>query len=117
MVGDWLHWLPLYAKGKYYPFQIKPTDFVSDLVVNFAPIPLTTEILEKNGFRFFKAAGEIHPYYYLPHKFSMKCAVNGDKHFYLDCIGADIRIYNVHELQHILRLCGLNELADNFIVE
>ena len=26
------------------------------------------------------------------------------------------QIYYVHELQHALRLCGLQELADNFIL-
>lgn len=83
----------------------------------FEPIPLIEEILKKNGFKCFKSDIELHPYYYIEHKFSMKCAINGDGHFYLDCIGADVRIRYVHELQHILRLCGLNELSDNFRVE
>lgn len=36
-----------------------------------------------------------------------------DKHNY----DLDIAIYYVHELQQALRLCGLNDLADNFKIE
>lgn len=55
------------------------------------PILLTYEILEKNGFVF-----------------------NG----YLVgmCMSEDLEFHYVHELQHTLRLCGLDELADNFKV-
>ena len=69
------------------------------------PIPLTTEILEKNGFRY------------------------DDSPFTQGWCGYGLLIYNgrvtagqnvsmicqyAHQLQHILRLCGMNELADNF---
>ena len=47
MVGDWYYWE---AEGKKYPYQVKPEDLVSGEIANFQPIPLTPEILEKNGF-------------------------------------------------------------------
>jgi len=81
-------------------------------------LPLTSEILEKNG---FKDYGEIREYQF---------AEDGEQYrFYLkkmykdgqfDCWGTNIGgvlpslIKYVHELQHALRLCGLAELADNF---
>ena len=33
------------------------------------------------------------------------------------CVGIVEQFYYFHELQHALRLCGLNELADNFKIE
>lgn len=124
MVGDWLQ---LQAEGKYYPFQVKPTDFVSDLVVNFAPIPLTPEILEKNGFydrnnqwyykRFwsngcFDIAVALD---YREIEISKVCGSGTDceevEYGSTIAFGSDI---NVHELQRALRICGLEELADNF---
>lgn len=38
-------------------------------------------------------------------------------YFFISSLDAYIHIYYVHELQHALRLCGLNELADNFKVK
>ncbi|MBQ0088527.1 MAG: hypothetical protein KBT27_04250 [Prevotellaceae bacterium] len=38
-------------------------------------------------------------------------------YFYIYCAMISIQIKYVHELQHALRLCGLNDLADNFKIE
>lgn len=78
---------------------------VTDELRHLQPIPLTSEILKKNGFCY------------------------DDSPFVQGWCGYGLLIYNgrvtagqnvsmvcqyVHQLQHILRLCDKNELADNF---
>ena len=75
------------------------------------PIPLTPEILEKNG---WKETEYWHEYedgntiiqYSLSNIWGI---INGIEIEHFKC-------EYVHQLQHLLRLCGLNELADNFKV-
>ena len=70
-------------------------------------IPLTAEILEKNGWS-LKPINE---------KASIWCHPDIPFHLssYLKIWEFDMFSFNyIHELQHALRLCGLNELADNF---
>lgn len=67
--------------------------------IQFKPIPLTPEILEKNeevkGLTMFRKNEQG-----------------------IDCLALIyvpiLNLYYVHEMQRALRLCGLNELADNF---
>ena len=74
-------------------------DYSRDIQVK--PIPLTPEILEKNeevkGLTMFRKNEQG-----------------------IDCLALIyipvLNLYYVHELQHALRLCGFNELADNFKV-
>lgn len=78
-----------------------------------APIPLTTEILEKNGF-------EYDPYYHnwIYDEFTINYGhlIDEEEGDYLFIWVADtsMKLTYVHELQHALRLCRLNELANNF---
>ena len=80
-------------------------------VLQVKPIPLTPEILEKNG---WKEAEYWHEYQdgeniiqcCLP---DMRGRINGIEFENFKC-------EYVHQYQHLLRLCGLNELADNFKV-
>ena len=93
------------------------------------PIPLTTEILEKNGFYdrntqwYYKRFGSYVCFdiaislVYKVIEVSKVCGAG------TDCeeveYGSSIVFGNdicVHTLQHVLRLCGLDELADNFKV-
>ena len=77
----------------------------------FEPIPLTPEILEKNG---WKETEYWHEYedgntiiqYSLSNIWGIINEIEIE-HF---------KCEYVHQLQHLLRLCGLNELADNFKV-
>lgn len=83
------------------------------------PIPLTDEILEKNGFvkidsERYELVGvnskgkEYHIQVYL----IMKCfSINNITDKNNACVNG--KPY-CHELQNTLRLCGLNDLADNF---
>ena len=106
--------------------------------INCSPIPLTNEILEKNGWHF-----DLTPY---EKDLNECCGMSIDKHWcyadtninislFLPITGLEmgrLEVHNhhlkrylefwicdtlyVHEMQHALRLCGLNELADNFKV-
>lgn len=80
------------------------------------PIPITAEILEKNGYAIVNSQryelGEYESEYYVNVNHKKHIAhINGHKNNanLYDCI-------YVHELQHALRLCGLNELADSLKV-
>lgn len=115
MIGDWYQW---YADGKYYQFQVEPDDFTKDHVANFEPIPLTAEILEKNGYKksHYEFNGEIEEPYEIitagwrsSYNFDYGWGYAISKEY---TFGG--KITYVHELQHALRLCGLNELAEKF---
>ena len=107
-------------------------DYSRDIKVK--PIPLTPEILEKNGFYDRNIQGYYAQWYYkrfgsyvcfdiaisLVYKEIEVSKVCGAG---TDCeeeeYGSSIVFSNdicVHTLQHALRLCGLDELADNFKV-
>lgn len=117
MIGDWVYLN--YWDGKY-PQQIHGINYNSwrgegyadwvdtDIddeasIKNVEPIPLTAEILEKNGFKDEDA--DLLYTFYDGWNFEIH-----NKTMLVSC-GS---IWYVHELQHALRLCGLNELADNF---
>ena len=80
------------------------------------PIPITPEILEKNGF--IKVNSQRYDYGYPDTDCYVK--VNPKKNMiHVNGRNANSNLYShsfVHELQRALRLCGLNELADNFKV-
>ena len=80
------------------------------------PIPITPKILEKNGF--IKVNSQRYDYGYPDTDCYVK--VNPKKNMiHVNGRNANSNLYShsfVHELQHALRLCGLNELADNFKV-
>lgn len=85
-------------------------DYSRDIQVK--PIPLTAEILERNAYPddgSWYCFGDFYVAHYgdcyVIHQDS-----DDDKREFL------CRINYVHQLQHALRLCGLNELADNFKV-
>lgn len=78
-------------------------------ISTISPIPLTYEILKKNGWEDAEfwceyQEGNNTIQACLP---DMRGRINGIEieHFKCEC---------VHQYQHLLRLCGLDELADNF---
>ena len=78
-------------------------------LVNCSPIPLTPEILEKNGWKETQ-----YWYEYQDGKNTIQCClpdmrgiINGIEIEHFKC-------EYMHQYQHLLRLCGLDELADNF---
>ena len=143
MLGDWVNyrpgWIdeetgePVFDSKKGFPVKIDfiggedggaqySDEYGSYEMADFemSPIPLTPEILEKNGFEIVSArddnAGTMEKYFYprigYVYRFS-----NGE--WEVDLIGygrgfsgaAKYRgvICSVHELQHALRLCGIEK--------
>lgn len=96
------------------------------------PIPLTAEILEANGFDIIEEIAVYHSDGTIGEGMwqndCLCCGYDNTKgqfEFYTfsfdpeedDIICQIKHILFVHELQHALRLCGLDDLADNFKVE
>lgn len=84
------------------------------------PIPLTDDILKANGFEdetsnFWKLRVDDKPHHYI-FRLNKGGALGGDG-YSMNCNIYTITINYVHELQHALRICGLNDLADNFKIE
>lgn len=96
------------------------------------PIPLTNEIFEKNGFGVYISKLEEYDFHqcFLQKDKPNQCSLYGvdiswrsdvesSKHLRIETNNPPFcnivrQITYVHELQHALRLCRLDELADNF---
>ena len=118
MVGDWCrsgHGLPMqitnvgddYAYATFEGNEGDPWEF-DDKVEQPQPISITTEILEKNG---WEQTEYCHEYQY--GKNTIQCRL---PYMVGRINGIDIENFKceyVHQYQHLLRLCGLNELANN----
>lgn len=117
MVGDWL----LYKSDSLenaFPIQVTREMFNKELVVwndRFEPIPLTPEILEKNGILYRKSSF----YYIINDDEDLECT-----HYIYQTIQEDwvigvdtgtddcsvfARIKHVHELQHLLKICKIDK--------
>jgi len=108
MIGDWVYKTEESLKrGIYYSaHQIQSQDFINDGFFDMChPIPLTAEILEKNPKVYYLCSLHLNTEESAVNGFALKVGAN--------CI---MGINSVHELQHALRLFGLNDLADNFKV-
>ena len=84
-------------------------DYSRDIQVK--PIPLTPKILEKNGWKRNKIYMDMKAADYINFSWTDKCdeTLFQNGYYMCDCEYA-------HTLQHVLRLYGLDELADNFKV-
>ena len=113
--GDWCcnkHGFPMritnvgedYAYATWEGNEGDPWEF-DDKDEQPEPIPLTPEILEKNGWWYDVEDMWLHD--------EVDFGIERWKGFQCYNI-SQIKLYSVHQLQHALRLCGLNELADNF---
>ena len=96
-------------------------DYSRDIQVK--PIPLTAEILEKDGWeRDIDKEWKYNNSHILPHycyqweKRNVKIEMYSGLEGFTISLIIGRRFYAVHELQHVLRLYGLDELADNFKV-
>lgn len=93
-------------------------DDVIDGVSAITPVPLTEEMLKANGFKYKEIDNEWWHYDEFPFSdFQIGYEDEDDKCVIFDFGTTNIKVNYVHELQHALRLCGLNELADNFKIE
>lgn len=115
MIGDWLQ----HASGKC--FQITRLDMWVDGSVHFAcghphlweynnkftPIPLTTEILEKNGFK--KRDGRYQDVFYYYGDLDLRIDSRLEPCGYTLYGVYELPIKYVHELQHALKLCNIEK--------
>ena len=88
-------------------------------IVDAEGIPLTPEILEKNGFCFVKSSDRDTAWngwwIYKGLELAVCCLDrNANWPCYINIIDSNIKCEYVHQLQHALRLCELDDLADNF---
>ena len=126
MVGDWItdnhgfQWQITvvgndYAYATFEGNEGDPWEF-DDKDDQPEPIPITPKILEKNGF--IKVNSQRYDYGYPDTDCYVK--VNPKKNMiHVNGRNANSNLYShsfVHELQRALRLCGLDELADNIKV-
>lgn len=82
---------------------IEPSAFVGDLI----PIPLTPEILEKNGVHFVEDFGDGEYLFACPMFSVIWLKGRGEWKF---CVpNAWLYLRSVHELQHALRLAGIEK--------
>ena len=111
MVGDWVYITdhPMKKEVK----QVKPEHFLRSLVV-FEPIPLTPEILKKNGILYEKQSY----YYVIEDDKDLECTYYIQQVQGYWTIGVDIGAYDcsvfarikyVHQLQHALKLCEIEK--------
>lgn len=99
MIGDWVQ-----VPSELNRYKRIRSTFDIDSAVLYEPIPLTTEILEKNGFmwdnlpisQYWEQYGLI--IYPAGGGYRMNCGQN-----------VSFKIDYVHELQHTMRLCGIDK--------
>lgn len=114
MIGDWVYDNMLKGYGKIEvltPFAVQ-CDIHTDThhMDFFQPIPLSEEILKANNIDFLS----LYHNDFSDSKPNINIRSYRDKHF--EVMSGSMPLRYVHELQHALRLCGLNDLADNFEV-
>lgn len=139
MVGDWVLWKnkPVqivrvsgirYEFG-HYDVLLAYCNNMGDGIENhdissISPIPLTAEILEKNangGFGYYDNKSRA-TYHLHKEKEDVSIYVEWERVYpepYIELHGLGDTFFkgycdSVSKLQHALRLCGLNDLADNF---
>lgn len=113
MLGDWVY--GLHPDGSRYanPFRISAVDIYplnrSPRIVTIGgygfqeehlePIPLTSEILEKNGFKDIDKGENCDGFDIYWRNENDGYSINTQ----------DLHLHYVHELQHALRLCGIKK--------
>lgn len=88
-------------------------DGVIAYVSDYIPILITPEILEKNGWEYnnYNNETEYEEEYYVDEN-GFDIHING-KNFEVRCIDAiNIQLKYLHELQHTLRLCGIEKTIE-----
>lgn len=127
MIGDWVYNNPAYFNDDYNGVTEFPDELQSYKIERgedleetgcYSPIPLTAEILEKNGFEceqmeFSRAIW--NTYKIADNLYFAICGEMKACGYYVgqlndsDYIQNVLKIDYVHELQHALRLCGIEK--------
>ena len=120
MIGDWVQH-PVYM-GNLVPCRVVgiSTEITAEFetgarkyeALKFAqPIPLTNKILELNGWQYGDWGNECeNDEYFTNEIIDFDLHINDKKEFEIRCVDAvNITLKYVHELQHALRLCGIEK--------
>ena len=111
MIGDWIF---------YGDKSVKVLQLSENSKYDWAkPIPLTPEILEKNGFCFVKSSDKdtVWNGWWIYKDLELgTCCLDRNANWpcCINITDLNIPCEYVHQLQYALCLCGLNEIADNF---
>ena len=119
MVGDLVclkddtkYELPLKVDGVIEDdISLEGDGFLGDIDGLIRPIPITPEILKKNGWKETQYWHE-----YQDGKNTIQCCLPDMRGRINGVEIENFKCEYVHQYQHLLRLCGLDELADNFKV-
>lgn len=77
------------------------------------PIPLTAEILENNGWEYGNWGSEDYDDEYYTFIDDFDIHIDGNQTFEIRTVdGCTIKLKYVHELQHALRLCGIDKTIE-----
>ena len=121
MIGDWVivnnSPCKICSINEHCVFTEKGTSYYS--MEEIEAIPITTEILEKNGFGFVKSYDirSVWNGQWIYKGLELAtCCFNRDDNWpcFINIDDSNIKCEYVHQLQHALRLCKLDALADNF---
>lgn len=122
MIGDWVEVIqngnPAYAQiqmidgyGDNATYNECICDGIYYNINEIKPIPLTTEILELNGWQYGYWEDEYeNDEYFTNETIGFDLHINDKKEFEIRCVDAvNITLKFVHELQNALRLCGIDK--------
>lgn len=108
MIGDWVYNSYHKKNIKWNYSEMFCPNGIPVIGRDLEPIQLTPEILEKNGWWFDTEDKWLHyEVDFIIEKWNGR----------FQCYDINqIKLDSVHQLQHALRLCGLDQVADNFKV-
>lgn len=101
MIGDWVQ-----VPSELNRYKRISSTFDIDSAILYEPIPLTTEILGKYGFVKKSERWILSDEYTGDEVLVLYRVADG---FALTTEGLAIRLQDVHELQHLLKLCGIDK--------
>lgn len=109
LIEDWTH------QGKEHVADVGCDDDDELSINSIKPIPLTKDILLKNGFERTGSFADLKEYMLTDvdtdiYIFYVECS---EPYFYTEIATVEVKIEYVHQLQHLLRMCGSATLADN----
>lgn len=123
MIGDWVSQCELnvpvkvqsimrhYGDENVY-FYHDAREYISN-VSKLNPIPLTEEILEKNGFGFIDTSNDeyssVWTGWWILDGLELGCCDNSKFPVFFNISDTNVKVNYVHELQHALRLCGIEK--------
>lgn len=117
MIGDWVKCtdpIPMQITAiDSWDMVVEDQEGLKVEIGDLQPIPLTEEMLMLNGFEKYPWDNSAVQFVFLDEE----ALIHYGSGIFCYKENTSIKIKYVHELQHLLRLCELNELADNFKIE